>query len=396
MNPIGCTVSRVPAWIRGCLFAVALGGCGGGVDSGGTGGSATYASGPITGFGSIIVNGVRFDDGSASVDDGDGARSRDALQLGMVVEVRGSAIVTDSSGTRSSTASRISFGSEIVGPIDSVNVATGRIRVLGQAVEVKTTTVFDVSGGVAALAPGDVVEVYALFDALTERYIATRIELRSSTPSEYRLRGKVDNLNTASRTFEIGGETISYATLPVGDVPSGLAEGMLLRVRLATSRSGGAWVATRLRDGAKRPDEGSHSKLEGLISTFTSVAQFSVGGVAVTTHGGTEFPDGTGLAAGLRVEVEGTMLNGVLTASKVEIESDSGREDFDLRGPVEALDPTNQTLTVRGQQVSYSGTVEFRPSGRSAADLAIGVNVEVRATLSNGTLLQATRIEFKN
>ncbi len=70
-----------------------LGGCGGGVDSGGTGGASTYASGPINGFGSIVVNGVHFDDSTGSISDDDGnARNRSDLQLGMVVETRGAAI----------------------------------------------------------------------------------------------------------------------------------------------------------------------------------------------------------------------------------------------------------------------------------------------------------------
>jgi len=51
--------------------------CGGGVDSGGTGAPiSSYASGPITGFGSVIVNGVRFDDRSATVRDGHRHRVR--------------------------------------------------------------------------------------------------------------------------------------------------------------------------------------------------------------------------------------------------------------------------------------------------------------------------------
>ena len=34
-------------WLRTLLFVLALGGCGGGVDSGGTGAPASSASGPI-------------------------------------------------------------------------------------------------------------------------------------------------------------------------------------------------------------------------------------------------------------------------------------------------------------------------------------------------------------
>ena len=72
-----------------------------------TGGSAgtgattsTLTEGPITGFGSIIVNGVRFDDSAAAVsDDDDAASGRDRLKLGMQVEVE-SESVSDASGKK--------------------------------------------------------------------------------------------------------------------------------------------------------------------------------------------------------------------------------------------------------------------------------------------------------
>ena len=72
MNIHSLTPPRAQTWLRALLFAAILGGCGGGVDSGGTGGAATYANGPITGSGSIIVNGVRFDDSAAAISDDSG------------------------------------------------------------------------------------------------------------------------------------------------------------------------------------------------------------------------------------------------------------------------------------------------------------------------------------
>ena len=49
-------------------FALLTGcGGGGGVDSGGTGVTPSVSAGPITGFGSVIVAGVRFDDSTATV-----------------------------------------------------------------------------------------------------------------------------------------------------------------------------------------------------------------------------------------------------------------------------------------------------------------------------------------
>jgi Domain of unknown function (DUF5666) len=382
-------------WLRSGLCAFVLGGCGGGVDSGGTGGAATYASGPITGFGSVIVNGVRFDDSSASVSDEDGSRNRGELRLGMLVEVRGGAI-DSSSGSANSVASSISFSSELVGPVDATPApGATSLAVFGQIVDVKATTVFEDSlvGGLTALVAGNVVEVYGLFDALSGRYTATRIERKSGTATEFRIRGRVSALSTAQKTFVLGGRTISYSS--ISDVPTTLSDGMLVRARVSATPVGGLWIATRVRSGASSPDDRSHAKLEGLVSTFTSIAQFSVDGVPVTTDASTSFPDGTTFTAGDRVEAEGTMINGALSASKVELKTDSGTNEFDFRGPLDAINTGAQTIVVRGVTISYAGQVEFRPNGTSAANLVPPVNVEVRATLVNGNQYQATRIEFK-
>ena len=86
---------RVAAW--GCAMLMAFVAACGGADSGGTGATPpTYTSGPITGFGSVIVGDVHYDDRSANITDADGAaRTRDDLKLGMTTEIQGTRVVTD-------------------------------------------------------------------------------------------------------------------------------------------------------------------------------------------------------------------------------------------------------------------------------------------------------------
>jgi hypothetical protein len=62
------------AWIAGLGLGLSVAACGGdslvaGVGSGGTG---SFASGPISGFASVIVNGIRYDNSQARVIDADG------------------------------------------------------------------------------------------------------------------------------------------------------------------------------------------------------------------------------------------------------------------------------------------------------------------------------------
>ncbi|HEY5324044.1 MAG TPA: hypothetical protein VIK58_14550, partial [Caldimonas sp.] len=105
-------------FIQLAAAALLLAGCGGGgsagPSSGGTGVAPTsFTAGHISGFGSIIVNGVRYDDSAALVTDDDGNRSsREALKLGMHVEIHGGGISDDGKGPRAA-ASEIRHGAEL-------------------------------------------------------------------------------------------------------------------------------------------------------------------------------------------------------------------------------------------------------------------------------------------
>lgn len=380
------------------LAAVALAsGCGGGVGTGGTGGNATaYASGPITGFGSVIVGGVRFDDVGAEVQDLDGGRrSRDDLRLGMTVEVESSAITTDASGSRA-TASRIRFESELVGLVGLLDVAGGGFTMLGQRVAVDATTVFDerLASGLAGLSVGQALEVYAVFDAAAQRYRATRIE-PASLSQGLRLRGPLAAVDTVAQSLRIGANTYSFAGAT--GVPVGLTAGQFVRLRLAAELAPVRWVV-RSFDTALRPLADVETlKVEGLINSFTSAQSFSVGGRLVDASGAS-FPDGTSaLAVGTRVKVEGAVRSGVLRASQVSVESDQQVRDrgFEIIGALTAVNPTQRTITVRGFTIGTARS-DLRFEDGSAADLVVGRTVEVKGILSGDQrTLDATRIRFR-
>ena len=385
-------------WARALWLALLLTGCGGGVDSGGTGATpASFASGPITGFGSVIVNGVRFDDSKAVVtDDDDGKSDRAKLRLGMTTEIRGSAITIDSTGAPTSTASSIVFGSDVLGQVDSIDLAAKRLVVLGQGVDVNAATVFDdesVKGGLPALVMGDVVEVYALFDAAKGRYTATRIE-RKGEVKTFRLRGVVSNFDGKAKAFNIGSERISYAGFTGAFVTP--SNGSFVRVRLNPVKVGSLWLVAGLKDGTPKPGERDEVRLEGRVSSFDSQALFSVNGVLVNASG---VPPLAGLALGVRVEVEGTASNGVLMASKVKVktEDDADKQEFELRGSITSVDPDKLRFVLRGETVSYTvtGSVTVFEKG-GVKDLKKDADVEVRGVLSDdGSRLLAARITFK-
>lgn len=375
------------------LVAACGGGGSGGVDTGGTGAPLSFSKGPISGFGSVIVNAVRFDDSDATIVDADGNRlRRDDLKLGMVAEIDGDGIVAGSAGaTSTAKASRIRISSEIVGPVEGIDVARQTLTVLGQEVRVNSATAFDTAlpSQLASLENDDVVEVYALPDGVSGRYLATRIGLKTSA-TRYRLRGVVASL--AASTFAIGNLTVSYAGLSSDPVPLGLANGRIVTLQLATTPVSGVWTALRIDDASATPDDRSHARIEGLVTAVTSARVFTVDGVSVNASSA-ELPDGA-VALGLRVEVEGALVGGVLVANKVEIEDESESAEVELIGSVSAVNTNANTFVLRGFNVVYGNDVRF-DDGREV-NLIDNAQVEVRGTLAPDRIsVIATRIKFE-
>ena len=385
------------ALLAGTSMAALLVACGGGGDAAPTGSTATpmsYASGPISGLGSIIVGGVRFDDSAARVEDEDGAaHAARELKLGMMVEVQAGSI--DEAAARAS-ASLIRFGSEMVGPVASVDAAAQTLRVLDQTVEVKPTTVFeDGLAGFGAILVGQVLEIHAQFDASTGRYAATRIETEAGATA-FRLRGLVSALDLSAKTFRIGDAVINFAAVAVADLPAAFANGQRVRVRLQTAQVAGQWVATGVRTGVRRVDDIGDARLRGLITAFTSPQQFEVRGIAVDASNATFEPNATAVRLGALVEVRGRAVDGKIVASRVKVrnEHDDDLQRVELHGEVSALDATAKTFMLREVKVDYSRVVEWKDG--LPADLANGKKLEVKGVWSpDRRVLFAVIVEFE-
>jgi hypothetical protein len=378
--------------IAALLLATACGGGSGDMPSG-----SAFTQGTINGFGSVIVNGIRFDDSAAQVLDDDGQpHSSGDLKLGMNVDVDSGDI---DRGSNSAKANRIRFGAAIVGPVSAISTTTTpqTLTVLDETVEVSSTTVFDNSlvGGIAAIQVGDILAVHALFDTASGHYLAKRIE-PDPAATVFKVRGIVANLDAAAMTFMVGSALIDFSGVPAASLPT-LANGLRVRVRLQTAKnSAGAWVAISIQADRQQMEDRDEAEVRGTITDFTSTASFSVNGLPVDASKAA-FPDGTaGIVKGAMVEVEGAIVNGVLVASKVELEDRHHDNDAnELHGAISNLDTTAQTFVVRGVTVHYSATTVFKDG--TQANLANGVMVEVKGMLSaDGTTVEAASIEFAN
>jgi hypothetical protein len=367
--------------------------------------SRSYAAGPITGFGSIVINGVHYDETNAeaanTITDDDGANHRGTdLKLGMVAEVQ-AANFGDLNGTKVATANSITISRLMRGPVDSVGANS--LVVFGQTVALTATTVFDdtLSGGLVAIKAGALVTIYGTLDTATGVYTATRIEPEGGA-AYYGLRASVTAFDAVAHTLTIGSTVIDVSTASLPAIA--IKTGDLVRIKLNTAQVNGKWVAVSVKSGVHVPENVEHSEVEGTITAFTSTTSFSVDGIPVDASNAA-FPDGTAtLAMGARVEVEGAVTNGVMVATTVKLKSEhkAQMDGNEIDGYVTLVDPVKSTVVVQTKNmlhtttVSYAGTTVVY-SGGTVANLIVGAKVEIHGALAaDGTTINADQIKFDN
>jgi len=314
--------------VCGALAVAACGGGGGeqvaGIDRGGipAPSAGVVSQGAITGFGSVILNGVTFDTSNATFTIDGTAGSQSDLAVGQVIVVQGEL----GDDTTTGTADSVTFDDAVEGPILAIDTIASTLTVLGQTVRVDADTSFDDSitpASLDGLDVDDVVEVSGFF--LADGSIsATRIELRS-VADEFELTGQVSN--ASGTTFEINGFVVDFSNAnDIIGFPNGTPEnGQRVEAKGDMLNASGQLVATRVEfKGGGFGEDGDRGELEGFITRFGSATDFDVEGIPVMTNAQTVFENGTSvdLALNRKVEVEGDInASGVLVATNVEIKA---------------------------------------------------------------------------
>jgi hypothetical protein len=373
------------------LVACGGGGMGSSSGSNGMASGQALASGTVTGFGSVYVNGIEYDTTSATVSDDLGnAQSQSAIKLGMQVQLTGQDPANSSS---TGSARTIVFASDLEGPVDVVDTAQSSFTLLGQEVDINTDTVWDsaLTGGLGGLTAGKLVKVFALYDNTTGRYVASRVESDAGA-TQYKVRGMVSKLDTGAKTYAVGNATIDYSGLATA--PANLADGMIAAAELQTTVGANGWVATAIQmPNHGNPGDHATVHVRGIISAESGPMSFTLDGWPVDASGAT-FPSGQSvIVQGALVQVDGITSNGALVASNVDIQQPGlhGGLDFQVHGPIGSILSSQQTFVLRGTTVSFAGSVSF--TGGTASDLAVGKKVLVQGKLApDGNTVQAVTI----
>lgn len=357
--------------LNALLFAAALtiiAACGGGGSSNNSPPPATgqtvpvISSGTVTGFGSVFVNGVRFETSTAAFTINGKPGTQADLRVGHVVTVHG-----HRDDTGNSTADRIDFDDLVKGPVASVDAAAGTLVVLGQTVLTDADTSFDdniTGASLAGLNAGDIVEVSGMRRADGDIQ-ATRIEAKPAG-TVFEVTGVASNVDTAAHKLNVNALVVDYSAATVRDFPNGQpSNGDLVEAKGNSVNASGELVASSIE--LKRDPEdagaGMQVEIEGLITRFVSATDFDVSGKPVTTNSSTRFENGSAadLALNVKVEAEGQVdANGVLVATQVQLEHQASSR---IEARVDSVDAAANKLVVLGIDVTVNATTRVEDKG---------------------------------
>lgn len=302
--------------------------CGGGDPSasGGTGGTGIVSTG-VMAKGSVIVNGVRFEDTTADIAIDDTPKTAADLRDGMVVRVLGTVNADGANGT----AQRVEAQIEVRGAVTSVDAAANpqSLVVLGQTVFVDDLTVYSNLANFGAIAVSRLIEVHGLRDTLG-RIRATRIEANAAQmgdPTVDEIRGVVSGAGTNPTAFNLGAQAVNASGAVIVPAGASYLNGSVVEVHCSRPCVvAGVFQASLIEvedaeDAALQPGAGQRFEAEGLVAGLTAhPGSFFVAGTPVATTASTRFEGGiaTDLANDVKVEAEGAWNGSSLVATKIE------------------------------------------------------------------------------
>ena len=372
------------------------------LSEGGIGGTG-ISMGTITGFGSIWVNGVRYDVSAASFTrDGIAASGQNDYRIGEVVTINGTVNADGVSGK----ASSVEFDDILEGTVSKASTDGVIIEVLGQTVTKDALTVLHGFAALTELQVGNVVEVsgYTLPGGIRATSIVLKQSTFTANESMLEIKGTISAVDTNAKTFNLGQWLVDYANASL-DLPGSAPQaGQYVEVKSTQALQGNRLIAASVELEDERPefDSGQELELEGVVTAFTSSVQFSVNGQPVITDANTRFENG--IAADIRLdtllEVEGSInAQGVLVAEEVSLKQRSESGAQELEGLITALNPATQEIIIQNVTVLVDNSTRLldeqneRYVSIGFTDLKVNDFIEINGSRLNDGRLLALKIE---
>ena len=402
-------------------IALGLAACGGGGsgDSGGDSDSSNNStSGTITSFGSIYVNGTRYDTSNAEIYIEDQQASESDLRVGMMVRVD-----MDGNGN----AESVHHDDDVEGLVFSNNIAsgqkTGTMEVMGYTVSISNNTIFEskVTGitSVDQVAAGNIIEVSGYSTGMGN-VSATRVEVKAadlatyliSHPEGIEAKGIVTAHSAATQLFNIGSMVVNYSGAQLDNLPNGVSDNLFVEVKSVQGmNASNQLVASKVEledheSYGHHGDDGDEYEVSGLVSAVTA-SSVVVNGQTFGINNQTEFDDGTlaNLVVGAFVEIEAYFdSQGNLIAEEIEFEDHNG--SIEIKDTVVSVVINNNndgTLNMTGGAIILVTNTTIMHDDRdngvtpdkffNLSDVAIGDYLEVYVVDNGDGTFTATKIE---
>lgn len=358
------------------------------------GGAPAKSKGTVTQFGSIYVNGVRYDtDQAVFLIDGKLGYETD-LQVGQVVTVFGS---IDAGGT-TGIADLVIYEDAVEGPVTGVDPLLNQLTVLGQTVMVSDDTSYSIREDVDSLSDlrdGDMVEVSGHVNA-EGVIVATHIG-SATVDDDFEVTGTVLSVSSDSYRLTIGGLSVDFSAANVYGLPCGTPE-VGQQIEVTGSYASGEFIAASISNATRAiaAIAGDEVEIEGLVTNYAAPWDFEVDGMPVSIGWGTQFEGGWlfHIAPNARLEVEGYVAgDGRLIADTVQFERTGSDR---IEGQVESI--LGDRVVIGGVTIRVGTETEYEDS--SDADehrfgfdnLRTGDHIRVSSYSDDGEII-ATRLE---
>ena len=331
----------------------------------GTGDRVELASayGTVSGFGSVYVNGVRFDTTAAEFEIAGEPADEADLAVGMVVEVVGEINSKGKTGIAQTVrADRVLRG--VIESVDAVGSGRKALRILGQAVYVNEEATF-VGTTFDELAPELGINVSGFVTdngLITATYIAKDdIDI---AVDELEVEGYISTVDEAAESFTLKALTVLIAGAEFsGGTVQDLAAGKRVRVIGTLAEEAKTLNATRVEFISKTIEDGRVVSLEGVVRDLTAGQRFTLQGVTVDIRNARiEKGTSSDITTGVQVVVFGSLLDGVLQAERIRIKPLNTQR---FRGQVADINAANKTFVLGENLFQVTKFTQFRDESRS-------------------------------
>lgn len=349
-------------------------------------------SGVISGFGSIYIDGQRYQtDSSIVYVNGLTEQGIGNLKVGMNVS-----LATRPVGDNDLyEAYEIHYANDVEGVITAIDRNNQRLQLVGTTITYNDLTHF-MGGTELTLQVGDRVEVSGYLNTQSD-FIATYIELDDYLDNddyEY-TKGVVSGHDPANRFFRLNGLPTNYsAAVITGQITDG-----------AVVKVSGTMVDGELRAhevealnhrfiGSIEDSSISHYEIEGIITGYDPTAKsLSINGMAFTLANNLQVPANSSIQVSSFAEVYVNPTTNEIY--RIEIKDQHLSSDGRVKGLISAIDSPNETLTVNGRTYTVTATTRYESDDNQYigfANFRVNDPVEI-AYIEKSGALQIQRIE---